>query len=229
MEFQAIHSWNLAPVEAIALQKNLAKMVRLDSSGIAENYRYVASCDVSFNKGSDQLYAAIAVTDIQESKIVEEQALSGEMHFPYIPGLLSFRELPIILQGFSSLKIQPDLVICDGQGIAHPRRLGIASHLGIFLQIPTIGCAKKLLCGQHDELENYRGAASPIYHKQELIGYAVRTRENVKPVYISPGHLCDFSTAIQVILQVTSKYRLPDPIRYVHNLANAVRKAASHV
>ncbi|MFW7377747.1 MAG: deoxyribonuclease V [Oligoflexus sp.] len=227
MQVKHVHSWDLAPSEAISLQKQLAKQIVIEDETVERSFRYVAACDVSFNRGDERLYAAIVVVNIRDGTVLEEVSADGIMKFPYIPGLLSFRELPIILQAFTQLKLKPDAIICDGQGIAHPRGLGIASHLGLWLDIPTIGCAKSLLCGKHESLAEERGATSPIYYREKYIGLALRTRKKVKPVYISPGHQCSFKLATDLVLKLATKYRLPDPIRMAHNLANDVRRNAT--
>lgn len=227
MDINTLHPWNLSPTEAVALQKELASRVVLQP--LPEACALIAACDVSFDVGGEILFAAIVVLNRADYSVVEEVTVQDKVTFPYVPGLLSFRELPILIKGFARLEVKPDLVICDGQGIAHPRRLGIASHLGLWLGIPTIGSAKNVLCGQYDEPEIEKGSKSPIIHHKEIIGYAVRSRAQVKPIYVSPGHLADMDTSVEMILSLTDKYRIPVPIRHVHNLSNAVRKKSKLV
>lgn len=222
MDINTLHPWDISPTEAIALQKELASRVVLQPLPSACNL--IAACDVSNEIGGDTLFAAIVVLDRRDFSVVEEVTVQDKVSFPYVPGLLSFRELPLLVQGFAQLKVKPDLVICDGQGIAHPRRLGIASHLGLWLQIPTIGSAKNILCGKYEEPDAIKGSKSPIVHHKQIIGYAVRSRDKVKPIFISPGHLADLESSVDMVMSLTDKYRIPVPIRHVHNLSNAVRK-----
>ena len=159
-------------------------------------------------------------------EVVERVGVVERVTFPYVPGLLSFRECPPVLAAFEKLKTVPDVVMCDGQGIAHPRRIGIASHLGLWLALPTIGCAKSLLCGTYEEPGPERGARSPLIDKGEVIGAVVRSRARVKPLYVSPGHLCDLESAVNVVLACSVKYRLPVPARLAHETVNDLRRAA---
>lgn len=227
MEFNTLHAWDISPTEAVALQKKLASSVVLQP--LPKECNLIAATDVSFDVGGETLFAAIVVLDRRDYSVVEEVTVQDKVTFPYVPGLLSFRELPILIKGFAQLQVKPDLVICDGQGIAHPRRLGIASHLGLWLNIPTIGSAKNILCGAYDEPENPKGSRSPIIHHKEVIGYALRSRDRVKPIYVSPGHLADLESSVTMVLSLTDKYRIPIPIRHVHNLSNAVRKESKLV
>lgn len=222
MDIKTLHPWDISPTEAVALQKELASRVVLQP--LPTSCNLIAACDVSFDVGGEILFAAIVVLDRKDFSVVEEVTVQDQVTFPYVPGLLSFRELPILIKGFAQLAVKPDLVICDGQGIAHPRRLGIASHLGLWLGIPTVGSAKNILCGKYDEPEIPKGSKSPIIHHKEIIGYAVRSRAQVKPIFISPGHLADLDSSVEMVMSLTDKYRIPVPIRHVHNLSNAVRK-----
>jgi deoxyribonuclease V len=151
---------------------------------------------------------------------VETALVRHPTSFPYVPGLLSFREAPAILAALSGLKTPPDLLMCDGQGIAHPRRLGIASHLGVLADLPSIGVAKSILVGRHAPLDDHPGAWQPLINRGEVIGAALRTRQGVKPVYVSVGHRLSLETAIELVLRCTSKYRLPEPTRQAHHLAS---------
>ena len=220
---EPLHSWKLTPKEAVALQRELAPQLTLAPPKKA--IRWVAATDLSFNRFDDRLYAAICIMDLETGEIRETAIKEGRVTFPYVPGLLSFREIPALLQCFDTLQRTPDAVICDGQGLAHPRRIGLACHLGLWLQLPTIGCAKSLLCGSHGRLGQKRGATAALIDREEQVGVALRTRDGVKPVYVSPGHLCDVDTAIEVVLQTTPKYRLPAPIRAAHDAANNLRRA----
>ncbi len=220
---EPLHAWQLTPQEAVALQRELAPQITIAPPRKA--IRWVAATDLSFNRFDDRLYAAICIMDLETGTIVETATKAGQVTFPYVPGLLSFREIPALLQCFDTLQHTPDTVICDGQGLAHPRRIGLACHLGLWLQLPTIGCAKSLLCGTHGRLGHKRGATAALIDRGEQVGVALRTRDGVKPIYVSPGHLCDMDTAIEVVLQATPKYRLPAPIRAAHDAANNLRRA----
>jgi deoxyribonuclease V len=149
----------------------------------------------------------------------------GEARFPYVPGLLSFREAPAVLDAFRRLQTRPDVVLCDGQGTAHPRRMGLACHLGLWLNVPTIGCAKSRLCGTYDEPGPARGDRSPLVDRCEVVGAVVRTRARVNPVYVSPGHLCDLESAVEIVLASTPKYRLPLASRLAHDRVNELRRS----
>ena len=222
MEFKALHAWDLSPQEAIALQKQLADRILLDSS-LPEPLKTVAGVDVSYKKWGNLFHAAVVVLDARSMELVETATASGEVRFPYVPGLLSFRELPIVLQAFKKLQQTPDVILVDGHGVAHPRRLGLASHLGLWLNLPTIGCAKSRLCGEHLEPRAKRGSTCELIDDGEIIGEIVRTRDRVKPMYISPGHKVDLPTAVDIALSCGRGYRLPEPTRRAHLLSNKVR------
>lgn len=218
------HRWDLTPTEAVALQRELAAAV--DTASPLPPWQTLAAVDVSFNRGGDTLYAAVVVVEAGTLAPIERVGVASPARFPYVPGLLSFREAPAVIEAFGRLKTQPDVVLCDGQGIAHPRRLGIASHLGLWLDRPTVGCAKSLLCGTYDEPGPRRGDRSPLIHRDEVIGAVVRTRDRVAPLYVSPGHRCDLEGAVALVLATTTRYRLPIPTRLAHDHVNAVRRAA---
>jgi deoxyribonuclease V len=181
--------------------------------------RYIAGVDISVGKTGKIATGTVVVLSYPELEIVEIKTARGNLGFPYIPGLLSFRELPLTLAAFEKLNVTPDLVLVDGQGVAHPRRFGIASHLGLFLDIPTIGCAKSLLCGDCIEPDTESGSYAEVIDKDETIGVALRTRSGVKPVYVSIGHKTDLHTAIQWVLKCSRGYRLPEPTRLAHQAA----------
>jgi deoxyribonuclease V len=223
VEFSPLHSWDVDPAAARKLQASLAAQV--DVSTPLGPWRTVAAADVSFNKYSDWLYAAVIVVHAGTFEVIERVGVVGKTTFPYVPGLLSFREAPVVLDAFRRLTTRPDVVLCDGQGIAHPRRIGIASHIGLWLGLPTIGCAKSLLCGSYDEPRPDRGDRSPLVDRGEVIGAVVRTRSRVSPVYVSPGHLCDLEGAVAVTLATAVKYRLPAPARMAHEYVNELRRA----
>lgn len=224
MRIEPLHTWDLNPTEARELQRELAG--KIDTTKRLKSWKTLAAADVSYNKFSEWLYAAVVVVRAETFELVERVGVVGKAEFPYIPGLLSFREAPPVLDAFRKLKVTPDVVLCDGQGIAHPRRIGLASHLGLWLRLPTIGCAKSLLCGTYEEPGPDRGDRSPLIDQGEVVGAVVRSRARVSPLYVSPGHLCDLESAVAVVLASTVKYRLPVPGRMAHDYVNAIRRAA---
>ncbi len=202
----------------MALQERLRHQVLLtDDFGAL---RTVAGVDVGFEEDGAVARAAVVVLDLATLEPVAHALARRPVTFPYVPGLLSFREAPAILDALARLPAPPDLLICDGQGIAHPRRFGIACHLGLLSGLPTIGCAKSLLVGSHAALPDVRGARVPLVHQREQVGWVLRTRSGVRPVYISPGHRVSLDTSAELTLRLVTRYRLPEPIRYAHNLAS---------
>ena len=214
------HSWNLAPQDAVELQQQLAAGVIRKSSVNLKKIRTVAGVDAHYRDGVAT--AAVVVVRILNWETVDWVASSKRFNFPYIPGLLSFREGPAVVEALATLSFQPDLLIFDGQGIAHPRRFGLASHIGLLLDRPTIGCAKTRLVGHHDEPGREKGKYSYLKDRDETIGAVLRTRSGVKPVYVSIGHRMDLSDSIQIILQCCRRYRLPEPIRRADQLARKI-------
>ncbi len=221
-DYNNLHDWTMSPREAVEFQKRMREQVRLAPP--AGRIGTIAGADISFNKYSSTIYAGIVVLDAESLETVEEVGIVGETHFPYVPGLLSFREIPPLLRAWERLRITPDAVMMDGQGIAHPRRFGIASHFGLLVGRPCFGCAKSVLTGKFEEPGIERGSWSPMTDKGEEIGAAVRTKRKVRPVYISPGHLIDLKTAIALALACDGGYRIPEPTRRAHLLVNAVRR-----
>lgn len=222
MKVKALHAWDLTPGQAITLQKKLAGRVLLKDV-LPGLLKTVAGVDVSYKKRARLFHAAVVVLDYQSMTVLETRTASGACSFPYVPGLLSFRELPILLQAFTSLATIPDVILADAQGVAHPRRLGLASHLGLWLDLPTIGCAKSRLCGVHEEPGLTIGSWEPLLDKDAEIGRVVRTRTRVKPLYVSPGHKVGFDAALEIVLQCSRGYRLPEPTRQAHLLSNKAR------
>jgi len=218
------HPWPASPKEAVALQRKLASRVSLRR--YAGPMVTVAGVDVSFTRGDERVFGGVVVLRYPELVVVDEAWAVDTDAFPYIPGLLSFRELPVVLAAIDRLTKRPDVIICDGQGIAHPRRLGIASHLGLWLECPTIGCAKSRLVGEAEEPGAERGSATPLILDGRRVGYLLRTRSNVKPVYVSPGHLISAAQARDVVLACARGFRLPETTRYAHNLVNRIRREA---
>ena len=222
MKNPTLHPWDLDPAQARALQAELAP--RVDSTSPLPRWKTVAAADVSFDRGGDTLFAAVVVVDAETLRVIEQVSLSAPATFPYVPGLLSFREAPALLKAFDLLKIRPDVVICDGQGQAHPRRFGIACHLGLILDLPTIGCGKSRLCGKFAEPGPDRSDRSSLIDKGEVIGTVLRSRRGVKPLFISVGHRCDLESAVDLVLSLTPKYRIPVPTRLAHVEVNRVRR-----
>ncbi|MCU0517933.1 MAG: deoxyribonuclease V [Oscillatoria sp. Prado101] len=218
MQINQRHPWPLTTEEAIAIQQQLRQSV------IAEDQlgpvRYVAGVDVGYNLAKNITRAAVAVLSFPDLQLVEHAIAHRPTTFPYIPGFLSFREVPAVLDALEKLNLTPDLLLCDGQGIAHPRRFGIACHLGVLTNLPAIGVAKSLLVGKHDELPMRRGSWQPLIHQGEMIGAVLRTRSGVKPVYVSTGHHISLTTAIDYVMRCTPKYRLPETTRWADKLAS---------
>lgn len=216
------HSWNLTPSKAVELQRRLKEKIRIE--GLRTEIQFVAGADLSFNKLSKITFGGIVVFSFPELKIIEKVWIQSEVEFPYIPGLLSFREIPVLLKAFKKLKQKPDLMIMDGQGYAHPRRFGLACHFGLLTNTPSIGCAKAKLIGDYDPPGKNKGMNSSLIHKNEKIGDVLRTRNDVNPVFVSPGHLVNFNDCIKWVLNCTTKYRIPEPTRQAHLLVNKARE-----
>ena len=209
-----MHSWQLGTSQAIDIQHRLAAQVSRSGEVMAPHF--IAGVDISVGKAQEAATGTVVVLNYPELRVVETQVAKGGLDFPYIPGLLSFRESPLTLAACERLSIIPDLILVDGQGVAHPRRFGLASHLGLFLDTPTIGCAKSLLCGSHEEPGVEPGSYAEITDRGETIGVTLRTKLGVKPVYVSIGHKIDLQTAIYWVLECCRGYRLPEPLRLAH-------------
>lgn len=221
MNIATLHVWPTDAREAIALQRELAPRVVIEPfSGEAG---FLAGLDIAFSPDGKFTIAGLVIWDAAAQRVVETQVARSKCAFPYVPGLLSFRELPAALEAFRALQHQPHVVLCDGQGIAHPRRIGLASHLGLWLQVPTIGCAKSRLCGEHAEPGDARGNRAALRLNGEVVGDVLRTRDGVKPLYVSPGHLCDQVAARRITLAACTRYRLPEPTRLAHQLVTRAR------
>lgn len=206
-----LHRWDVSPDEAVALQHDLARrIVREDDVGTVH---CVAGVDVAYAVDDQRVVAAVAVLAIPSLTVVEIATAETVATFPYTPGLFSFREIPPIVDALAMLQTRPDLIVCDGHGIAHPRRLGLASHLGLWCDIPAIGCAKTRLTGTHDEPDWARGSIAALVDAGEEIGAVLRTQDGVRPVYVSPGHRISLAAACDWILRLTPRYRLPETTR----------------
>jgi deoxyribonuclease V len=221
MTSTALHSWDLTPGEAIDVQRRLRNLIHLQPLTLPINT--IAGADISYNKYSETVYAGIVVLSLPDLRIIESAGVRSIAKFPYVPGLLSFREAPSVLEAWEKLKTKPDVLMLDGQGIAHPRRFGIACHIGVLLGWPTIGCAKSILVGKYGELGLEAGSQTPLIDKGEQVGVALRTKNKVSPVYVSPGHLIDLDSSVDLVLRSITKYRLPETTRQAHLLVNRLR------
>ena len=221
MKTKKLHNWNLSYSQAIGLQKLLACNVQL--APLKKPPKIIAGMDCALSRNGQKIIAAVVVLKLPDFELVETTSAVRKLTFPYIPGLLSFREAPACLAAVEKLKTEPDLFIIDGQGIAHPRRLGLASHLGLFFDKPTIGCAKSRLIGTFEEPPPQKGSYSPLKDKGDTIGAVLTTRDNVKPLFISVGNRCNLDDAIKWTLKCTLKYRLPEPTRLAHQSVTRLR------
>lgn len=224
MEYRQLHGWDVTPQEAVRIQQDLrGQLIARDDDGGA--FRTVAAMDVSYDKRSPWLYAAVVVMRLPGFQVVETAGTRARARFPYIPGLLSFRESPAGLEAWEKLRSLPDCLICDGHGYAHPRRFGFACHFGLLVDRPTIGFAKSVLVGRFGPPGAARGSVSDLTDAGELIGAAVRTREGTEPVFVSVGHRISLARAVATVLACTAGYRIPEPARRAHALVNRLREA----
>ena len=223
MDIPHLHDWPTTEAEAVELQNVLAG--RVDVSRPLDSFDLVAGCDIAYHLTEPVLFAAVAVVRVADGAVVETRTVTRKVNFPYIPGLLSFRELPALLTAFTELRHAPDAVMLDGQGIAHPRRFGLACHLGLWLDRPCLGCAKSWLVGEYDEPGPAAGDASPLTVSGEAVGVVMRSAAGAKPVFVSPGHRIDIASATTVVRATLSGYRHPQPTREAHMAANALRAA----
>lgn len=218
INIQQRHPWVLTVEAATEIQQQLRQEVMTTDQ--LETVQHVAGVDVGFEADGTITRAAIAILSFPDLQLQEHAIARRPTEFPYVPGYLSFREVPAVLDALAQVKITPDLLLCDGQGIAHPRRFGIASHLGLLVNLPAIGVGKSRLVGKHDEVPDQKGSWVPLTHKGETIGAVLRTRPGTKPLYISIGHRVTLLTAIEYVLRCTTKYRLPETTRFAHKLAS---------
>jgi len=221
VHIKKLHSWNLSYFQAIALQKSLCRKVQL--IGLKKWPKTVAGIDCAFSRDKKKIIACAALLKLPGFELIETKNTVQDLMFPYIPGLLSFREAPACIAAVKKLKNEPDAFLIDGQGVAHPRRFGLACHLGLFFGKPTIGCAKSRLTGSFEEPPLEKSSYSPLKDGDEIIGAVVRTRTNVKPVFVSVGNKCLLKDAIKIILDCTTKYRIPEPARLAHQLVSALK------
>jgi deoxyribonuclease V len=225
MRIRPLHSWDLTPKEAIALQRRL--VAQNNSRPPVKRCELIAGADVSYARFSNVFFAGVVVLRTSDWTVVERQGAVRISPFPYVPGLLSFREAPAVLDAFAKLKSKPDAVIYDGHGVAHPRRFGIAAHLGLWLKCPCVGCAKSRLTGEHEEPKREAGSSAPLIDGGDVIGQVVRTKTGVKPVFVSVGHLVNLAGAVRLVLESCRGYRLPEPTRQAHLHVNALRRQAA--
>lgn len=215
------HAWQVSPQEAVEIQNKLAKMIEIKP--LDRPIRLIAGVDASF-LNEDTCLAAVVLWDLKAQQVLEQHTAVHPVYFPYIPGFLSFREAPAILSVLAKLSRQPDLIMCDGHGIAHPRRLGIAAHIGVLTQSITIGCAKSKLVGYYEEPGQQRGDCSALIYRYERIGTVLRTKNKVKPLFVSLGHKIDLPSAERLVLDCFGGYRLPEPTRLADKLAAVAKK-----
>ena len=213
---RALHSWSVTPRRAITIQRELAG--RVIRRGRVRSLRLLAGVDLAFSKEPEKCIAGVVVWDVRPGEIVEQHVVRLPVRFPYVPGLLSFREAPAILVVLRKLNCEPDAFLFDGQGYAHPRRFGLASHVGLLIDRPSIGCAKSLLVGTCKPPGISKGSTAPIEHNGECIGMALRTRDNVKPVYVSAGHRLSLDAAVEITLAACAGFRIPEPTRLADKL-----------
>lgn len=226
MKVNELHGYDLSPSEARRLQRELAPRVEFGPPLDLDEMRFVAGVDVSTEAETNMAYATVVVLDFPGLTVVEERGFAAALEFPYVPGLLSFRELPSVVGALGKVEAPVDALVCDAQGISHPRRLGLASHLGLFLDVPTVGCAKSRLVGGFDELGEEKGSVADLVDRGEVVGKAVRTRSGVSPVYVSVGNRVDLESCVELVLACSPKYRLPETTRKAHEAANRLRRGA---
>ena len=218
-----LHDWNVTPSQAMEIQKKLAP--RVIRSGAIANLRLAAGVDLAFSNDWTECIAGVVLWNVPEARVVEQHVARKRVSFPYVPGLLSFREAPALIAAIGKLRTEPDVFLFDGQGYAHPRRFGLACHVGLLLDRPSLGCAKSLLVGEYDELGETRGSTSPLVHNGERVGVTLRTRDGVNPVYVSAGHRITLASAVDVVLQCCLRYRLPEPTRLADILVAREKEA----
>jgi deoxyribonuclease V len=223
MKAKALHSWQVTTHEAIAIQKQLRTQVITDYTG--GEIRYIAGADISTSKDSPRAFAGVVVLSYPALEVVEERGIEDEVPFPYVPGLLAFREAPALIKVFEQLTTEPDVLVFDGQGLAHPRGMGIATHLGLVFDKPSIGCAKSLLFGRYQEPEDVKGAWADLRDPQgQIIGAVVRSKPKTTPIFVSIGHRLDLPMAIQILIECTRGVRIPEPTRLAHNFVTQLSR-----
>jgi deoxyribonuclease V len=224
MKTKELHRWDVTYREAAAIQEELRGKLILRDDGLSDPVRTVAGADISYDRGSDLFFAAVVLMKYPELTVLEEASVSARVSFPYIPGLLTFREGPPLIAAFAKLRYSPDVVLFDGQGIAHPRGIGLASHLGLLLDLQAIGCAKTRLVGSHALVGEKRGEWTKLIYQDRQIGAVLRTRERIKPLFVSQGHRICLPRAVALVLSCCRGYRVPEPVRRAHLTVNRLRR-----
>jgi deoxyribonuclease V len=224
MKVRHLHPWDVTPREAVKIQRALCVKLRLGEGGFSGHLRHVGGADISYTRGDDRFFAAVVILEWPSLRTVEEATHAEKVTFPYVPGLLSFREGPPLIRVFEKLKRVPDVVFFDGQGIAHPRGIGLASHMGILLNVASVGCAKTKLVGEYGEVGEAVGDYAELVFEGRAVGAVVRTKEKVKPIYVSQGHRVGLRQSIRLALSCCRGYRIPEPVRQAHLLVNRVRR-----
>ena len=221
MRIRNLHPWELSCKEAIEVQRRLTGQVR--QVPLKKPVKTIAGADVSYAKQGTEVYAAVLVFSFSDLVLTDQALAAGTVKFPYVPGLLSFREAPVLTKAFRKIRRKPDVIIFDGQGIAHPRGMGLASHMGLILDCPSIGCAKTRLVGMHPLLAETRGSTVLLTDQGRVVGGVVRTRDRVKPVFVSPGHAITLEESIRLVLDCCRGYKLPEPTRQAHIAVSRLR------
>jgi len=223
MKAQGLHPWQVTTHEAIAIQKRLRSQVMTENT--LGDIRLIAGADIATSKDSSKAYAGVVVLSYPTLEVVEERGLEDEVTFPYIPGLLAFREGPLLIKVFEQLSTDPDVIVFDGQGLAHPRGMGIATHMGLVFDKPTIGCAKSLLFGRYQEPDAEKGAWAELRDSQgQVVGAALRSKLKTSPIFVSIGHRVDLPTAIRILLDCTRGVRIPEPTRLADHFVTQLRR-----
>ncbi len=224
MEIKILHEWPKNPNEAVQIQQILRDKIIIESR--FSKFEYITAVDTDFNDKINRIYAAAVTIKYPEMTEVERVAAEMDAIFPYIPALLSFREGPVILKALSRLSVLPDVIIFPGHGIAHPRSFGMASHLGLIVDLPSIGCARKKLSGEFRMPPDEKGGCSSLFVANMEVGFVYRTKDNVKPMFISPGHKCGIRDSLEIVKKCLTDYRMPEPLRLAHLYANKYRQSA---
>lgn len=216
-----LHSWRLTPQEARTLQATLAQRVQIEP--LKGRPRRIAGLDAALSRDGTRMVGAVVLWDLDTGSVLEEAVAWSPLAFPYVPGLLSFREAPALLAALGRLRLSPDLLLCDGQGLAHPRKFGLACHLGLLCDLPSVGCAKSRLVGDATDPGSQKGSFTPLIHEGHIVGAALRTRTGAKPIFVSAGHKCDLASAIELVLACSYTHRLPEPTHRADRLADKAR------
>ncbi|MEW5944650.1 MAG: endonuclease V [bacterium] len=224
MRVRRVHRWDVSPAEAVEIQKRLAPAAVAEDRFDPCSVTSVAGVDVSYSKGDRRFFACVVVAAFPGMEVLEARYAAGEAAFPYVPGLLVFREGPTVTKVLEAVEREPDVIVFDGHGVSHPRGIGIATHMGILLGKPTIGCAKRKLVGEYEEPPRAEGAAAPLTWRGREVGTALRTRAGAAPVFVSAGHMISLSTAARLVMESVRGRRLPEPTRLAHVYSNRFRR-----